>query len=98
MLRVIFELGVNILMYTMVFLGQLISVSLILAIFTSVFVKSRKQGFVFLTIYILLNTYSLIIGFKFSLVMGCGMLIIYICLGILTYFVIKKKLSNLFLD
>lgn len=91
-------MGINILMYTVVFLGQLISVSLILAIFTSVFVKSRKQGLVFLTIYILLNIYSLIIGFKFSLVMGSGMLIIYICLGILTYFVIKKKLSNLFLD
>ena len=87
-------MGINILMYTLVFIGQLISVSLILAIFTSVFAKSRKQGFVFLTIYLLLSIYSLTSGFKFSLVMGIGMLIIYICLGTLTYFVLKKKLSN----
>lgn len=84
----------NILMYTMLNIVQLISVSLILAIFTSVFVKSRKKGFVFLTIYILLSIYSLTTVFKFSVLMGSGMLIIYIGLAVVTYFVIKKKLSK----
>ena len=84
----------NILIYTMLFLSQLISASLILAIITSVFVKSRKRGILFLTIYILLNIYSLTIGYKFSTAMGSGMLIIYIGLGVLTYFVTKKKLSK----
>lgn len=84
----------TILMYTMLLLGQLISASLTLAIITSVFVKSRKKGILFLTIYMLLNIYSLTFGFKLSTIMGSGMLIIYIGLGVLTYFVIKKKLSK----
>jgi len=84
----------NILMYSMLFLGQLISASLMLAIITSILVKSKKNGVLLLTIYILLNLYSLTIGFKFSTIMGSGMLIIYIGLGVITYFVIKKKLSK----
>ena len=84
----------NILMYTMLFFRQLISASLILAITTSMFVKNRKKGFVLLTLYIIQSIYSLNIGFKFSILMGSGMLIIYIGLGLLTYFVIKKKLSQ----
>ena len=84
----------NILMYIMLILSHLIFVSLILAIFTSVFVKSRKKGYVFLTIYILLSIYSLTTVFKDSLLLGTYMLIIYICLCVVTYIVIKKKLSK----
>jgi len=84
----------NILMYIMLLLTQLICASLILAILTSIFVKNRKKGITFFIIYILLNLYSLSIGFKFSTIMGSGMLIIYIGLGVLTFFVIKRKLSN----
>lgn len=84
----------NILMYIMLFGSQLISASLIFAILTSVLVKSRKKGIVFLTIYILLILYSLTIGFEYSTIIGIGMLIIYISLGVLTYFVIQKKLSE----
>ena len=84
----------SILMYIMVILSHLIFVSLILAVFTSVFVKSRKNGHVFLIIYILLSMYSLTTVFKNSILMGSYMLITYICLGVVTYFVIKKKLSK----
>ncbi|WP_077617521.1 hypothetical protein [Bacillus sinesaloumensis] len=79
------------LMYSLVLLSHLLSVGLILGIFTSIFVKSRKKGFVFLTIYILLSVYILITGFDFSVVIGSGMLFIYLVMGVLTYFVIKRK-------
>lgn len=78
----------------MLFGSQLISASLIFAILTSVFVKSRKKGILFLIIYILLILYSLTIGFEYSTIMGIGMFIIYIGLGVFTYFVIKKKISK----
>lgn len=84
----------NALMYTILFLGHLISASLALAIITSIIVNSRKKGILFLTIYLLLNLYSLTIVFKISTLMGISMLMIYIGLGVLTYFVIKKKLSK----
>lgn len=84
----------NILMFTMLILFQLIVISLGLAIFSSIFVKSRKKGLIFLTIYVLLSVYSLYNGYKYSVAMGSSMLIIYISLGVVTYFVIKKKLSN----
>ncbi|MBD8028243.1 hypothetical protein H9636_16465 [Ureibacillus sp. Re31] len=84
----------NALMYTILFLGHLISASLALAIITSIIVNSRKKGILFLTIYLLLNLYSLTIVFKISTLMGISMLMIYIGLGVLTYFVIKRKLSK----
>ncbi len=84
----------NILMFTILILFQLAVVSIVLAIFTSVFLKSRKKGLVFLTIYILLSIYSLYGVYKYSAILGSSVLIIYICLGVVTYFVIKKRLSN----
>jgi len=88
-------LGSDFLMYTLVFLGQLVSVSLIMAIFSSVFVRSRKKGYVFITIYLVLSINSLVLGFKTSPVLGSGLSVIYISLGVVTYFVIKKKLANI---
>lgn len=84
----------NILMFTMVILFQLMVISLALAIFSSVFVKSRKKGLIFLIIYVLLSVYSLYDIYKYSVIMGSSMLFIYISLGVVTYFVIKKRLSN----
>lgn len=84
----------NILMFTMVILFQLMVISLALAIFSSVFVKSRKKGLIFLIIYVLLSIYSLYDIYKYSVIMGSSMLFIYISLGVVTYFVIKKRLSN----
>ena len=88
-------MGSDFLMYTLVFLGQLVSVSLIMAIFSSVFVRSRKKGYVFITIYLVLSINSLVLGFKTSPVLGSGLSVIYISLGVVTYFVIKKKLANI---
>ena len=84
----------NVLMFTMVILFQLTVTSLALAIFSSVFVQSRKKGLMFLTIYVLLSIYSLYDVYKDSAIMGSSMLFIYISLGVVTYFVIKKRLAN----
>lgn len=81
-------------MFTLVILFQLMVTSLALAIFSSVFVKSRKKGLMFLIIYVLLSIYSLYDVYKDSVIMGSSMLFIYISLGVVTYFVIKKRLSN----
>ncbi len=88
------EMDNNILMFTLVILFQLMVTSLALAIFSSVFVKSRKKGLMFLIIYVLLSIYSLYDVYKYSVIMGSSMLFIYISLGVVTYFVIKKRLSN----
>lgn len=84
----------NILMFVMLVMFQLIVVSLVLAIFTSVFVRSRKKGFVFLTIFVLISIYNIWNVFEFSASMGSSVLFIYVCLGVVTYFVIKKRLSD----
>ena len=84
----------NILMFTMLILFQIVVVSLGFAIITSVFVKSRKKGLVSLTIYIFLSIYSLYDIYKYSWILGSSMFVIYISLGVVTYFVIKKRLSN----
>lgn len=84
----------NILMFIILILVQLVSVGLILAILTSVFVKSRKKGFLSFTIYLLLSIYSLTTVFSYSILLGSIMLVIYIALSAVTYFVIRKKLSN----
>ena len=88
------EMDNNILMFTLVILFQLMVTSLALAVFSSVFVKSRKKGLMFLIIYVLLSIYSLYGVYKDSVIMGSSMLFIYISLGVVTYFVIKKRLSN----
>lgn len=88
------EMDNNILMFTLVILFQLMVTSLALAILSSVFVKSRKKGLMFLIIYVLLSIYSLYDVYKDSVIMGSSMLFIYISLGVVTYFVIKKRLSN----
>lgn len=84
----------DVLMFIMVILVQLIFASLMLGIFTSYFVNSRKKGFVFLTIYLLLTINSLYSGYQYSAIVGTSILIINICLGIVSYFVIRKRLIN----
>ena len=84
----------DILMFTMGILFQLIVISLALALFSSIFVQSRKKGLIFLTIYVLFSIYIIYDGYKYSAIMGSSMLFIYISLGIVTYFVIKKRLAK----
>ena len=88
------EMDNNMLMFTMLILFQLVVVSIALAIFSTVFVKSRKKGLLFLAIYVLLSIYNLSNAYQYSVMMGNSMLFIYMSLGVVTYFVIKKKLSN----
>lgn len=81
-------------MYIMFFFGYLIGASLIVAIFTSVFVKNRKKGYLFLIIYLLYSIYTLNEVYKFSVIIGSIGVVVYIGLGIVTYFVIKKRLAK----
>ena len=83
----------DLLMFTMIILFQLTVISLALAIFSSIFVKNRKKGFIFLIGYALLSIYSLYNVYSHSIIMGNTLLFIYISLGVVTYFVIKRKLS-----
>ncbi|KGR78024.1 hypothetical protein CD29_12775 [Ureibacillus manganicus DSM 26584] len=84
----------DVLMFIMVILVQLIFASLMLGIFTSYFVNSRKKGFVFLTIYLLLTINSLYSGYQYSAIVGTSIVLINIGLGIVSYFVIRKRLTN----
>jgi zinc transporter ZupT len=81
-------------MYITIFLTQLVGVSLGLAIFTSIYLKNRTKGFVFLAIIGLGNVYSLIQGFNASIIIGIGMVVIFICLTLVTYFILQQKIEN----
>ncbi len=81
-------------MYITIFLAQLVGVSLGLAIFTSIYLKNRTKGFVFLAIIGLGNVYSLIQGFNASIIIGIGMVLIFICLTLVTYFILQQKIEN----
>lgn len=76
---------------TMLFVVHLISVSLILAIFSFLFVKSAIKGSILLAIAMASSVYTLSIAFEFSPVLGCAILAMYICMGTLTFFHMKGK-------
>lgn len=84
----------DVLMFVMLIIGLTISAGIILPIFISVYLKSRKKGIIFLAIYLLLIIYTLADIYKISVLMGNTAVFIYICFGVLTYFVLRKKRSN----
>lgn len=84
----------DILMFIMLISVQLVVLSIALAIFSSLFMKSRKKGLIFLIIYILISIYNLFNAYAYSSIMGNSILIIYISSGIGTYFVLKKRISK----
>ncbi|MGM0844954.1 MAG: hypothetical protein ACQEUT_08250 [Bacillota bacterium] len=87
-------MGFSMWMYITIFLAQLVGVSLGLAIFTSIYLKNRTKGFVFLAIIGLGNVYSLIQGFNASVIIGIGMVVILICLTLVTYFILQQRIEN----
>ncbi|UOQ48758.1 hypothetical protein MUN88_00940 [Gracilibacillus caseinilyticus] len=84
----------NIWMYVTVYIAQLIGAFLALAIFSSVFIESRKRGYLYLASICVGMINALILGFSASTVMGIGMLIINVCLLVVAYFDTKKKMNK----
>ncbi|KAB8135724.1 hypothetical protein F9U64_10625 [Gracilibacillus oryzae] len=82
---------VSLWMYITVYIAQLIGVSLALAVFPSLYFKSRKNGILLLVIIIIAILYSLIQGFSASAAMGTGMLIISICLLAAAYINVQRQ-------
>jgi hypothetical protein len=78
-------------MYMVLFSAHLIQVSLVLAIFTSIYMKSRIKGTVCLFIIGFLFTYQIYKGFTASTVMGMGLLIIILSMLLVTIFVVRRK-------
>lgn len=76
---------------TMLFVVHLISVTLGLAIFASLFIKSAIKGVILLAIAMASSVYTLSIAFEFSAVLGYAILLMYVCMGILTFFNVKSK-------
>lgn len=81
----------DILMFVMLILFKLIVISLALAIFSSIFIQNRKKGLLFLAAIALFSTYSIYNGYQFSVAMGSGILFLYVSLGVVTYFALKKR-------
>ncbi len=81
----------TILLHALVFIGQIVGVSLFMGIISSIYMKNPKKGIIFVILYILLMIYPLYLGFNYSVVMGVAMLCIYIILGLTLFFYIKKK-------
>lgn len=78
-------------MYVAIFIIQVILVSLALAIFSSVFMKSRKKGYISIFIIALFFISQVINGFNASIFLGFSILITILSLSTITYFVIKRK-------
>lgn len=76
---------------TMLFVVHLISVTLVLAIFSSLFLKSAAKGVILLAIAMVSSVYILSAAFEFSAVLGYAILLMYACMGILTFFNVKGK-------
>lgn len=77
-------------MYVAIFIIQVILVSLALAIFSSVFMKSKK-GYISIFIIALFFISQVINGFNASIFLGFSILITILSLSTITYFVIKRK-------
>lgn len=76
---------------TMLFVVHLISVTLGLAIFASLFLKSAVKGAILLATAMVSSVFTLLIAFEFSAVLGYAILLMYVCMGILTFFNVKSK-------
>ncbi|MFD2924775.1 hypothetical protein [Halobacillus naozhouensis] len=81
----------DIVFYSTAFIGHLIAFSLALVIFSTIFLHHKNKGYMILTAIIILNVYTLIIGFEFSTRMGLGFALIDGCIGTVTYLVIRRK-------
>ncbi|WP_422124403.1 hypothetical protein DHX103_06165 [Planococcus sp. X10-3] len=79
---------------SMLFVVHLITVSLAFGILSSIFVRNARNGYIFLTVILLSGAYTLSVVFDFSVALGYSILFMYLCLGILTYFNIKRKKAH----
>ncbi|KMJ57247.1 hypothetical protein AB685_17765 [Bacillus sp. LL01] len=80
-------------MYLTIFISQVIMVSLALTIFSSLYIKSRKKGYIFISIIALLFIFQIINSFNTSIFLGFSILITILILSTVTYLIKRKKES-----
>ncbi|WP_113929456.1 hypothetical protein [Bacillus sp. P14.5] len=78
-------------MFLMMTASHLIQVSLLMAIFSSIYLKSKRNGYFSLVFIFVLYWFQLFRGFSISYVLGISFLIIIIAMGIVSFFVIRRK-------
>jgi len=74
----------------MLLIVHLISTILALAIFSSIFRKNKKRGYIFLVLLIFLGYTNLKNVFMYSLIVGFLLCLMYLIMGIVTYLSLKK--------
>lgn len=75
---------------------HLVMAFLLLAIFSSLIVRRKIIGSIFLVFLLFLEYANLKKLFDYSPIMGLILCFLYLCLGIATYFNIKRKEANKF--
>ncbi|RDI39195.1 hypothetical protein [Falsibacillus pallidus] len=84
-------MDVDVWVYIMIFIVQIIGGMLGLAIFVSIYRQNRKKGLACLMLMIIWVIYSMFEGFSGSSKLGAGMIIIYCILFWVAYFHLKRK-------
>ncbi|MFD1019695.1 hypothetical protein [Thalassobacillus hwangdonensis] len=79
------------LMYSMILIAQMIGLSGGLAIFSSIFTRSRFKGILWLAFIAVLCIYQTINAFQLSEGLGLGIILVSVILLILAFFIQKKK-------
>ncbi|MBD8070086.1 hypothetical protein [Bacillus sp. PS06] len=74
--------------------GHLITTVLALAIFSSIFRKNMKKGYLFLGILILIGIMNIYNVFNYSITVGYMLCLMYLTLSVITYFSLKNKISD----
>jgi hypothetical protein len=80
----------NMLWGAILLICHLVTTTLALAIFSSIFRKNTKRGYIFLVLLICMGAMTLFNVFNYSIVVGFILCLMYLSLGIITYFSLKK--------
>jgi hypothetical protein len=75
-------------------IGHLITTTLALAIFSSIFRENRKKGYIFFVLLICMGAVTLFNVFTYSIAVGFLLCLMYLSLGIITYFSLKNAITN----
>jgi hypothetical protein len=82
----------NMLWGAILLICHLVTTTLALAIFSSIFRKNTKRGYIFLALLICMGAMTLFNVFNYSIVVGFILCLMYLSLGIITYFSLKKAI------
>ncbi|TYS18547.1 hypothetical protein FZC78_03135 [Rossellomorea vietnamensis] len=84
-------MDISIGMYLMMTASHLIQVSLVMAIFSSIYIKNKRNGYISLAVIAFLYSVQLHRGFTVAPIVGITFLIIMIGMGIVSFLVIRRK-------